>query len=311
MTGREVLFGFGLETGLGEVDALLEHARRADRDGLDLVSLSDHPYFADRLDAYAALGVVLGATTRITGAVNVTNVAVRPAPMLARTITALSALSGGRVALGIGAGGLWDDIARLGFPRRTPAAAVRAMEEAITLVRMLSGGGDPVSFDGEFHQVSDLTPAPVATPPIWTGSLGPKSLAVTGRLADGWIPGHAADWLSPRFAGSRPLIDEAAVDAGRDPAEIATIYNFPGRITDAPLPATRDEHGRWVGGSVRQWTDELATAVLDHGAGGFVYFPVADGTAVDVALGRWAREIVPGVREALPSASPADAGSIA
>ena len=299
MTAREVLFGFGLETGLGEVDALLEHASRADRDGLDVVSLSDHPYFADRLDAYAALGVVLGRTTRISGAVNVTNVAVRPAPMLARTITALSALSGGRVALGIGAGGLWDDIARLGAPRRSPAAAVRAMEEAITVVRMLSGGGGPVTFDGEFYQVSDLMPAPVATPPIWTGSLGPKSLAVTGRLADGWIPGRAADWLSPRFAGSRPLIDKAAVDAGRDPAEVATIYNFPGRITDAPLPATRDEHGRWVGGSVRQWIDELVTAVLDHGAGGFVYFPVADGAPVDVALGRWAREIVPAVREAL------------
>ena len=299
MTGREVLFGFGLETGLGEVDALLEHASQADRDGLDLVSLSDHPYFGDRLDAYAALGVVLGRTTRITGAVNVTNLAVRPAPMLARSITALSALSGGRVALGVGTGGLWDEIAGLGFPRRSPGAAVRTMEEAITLVRMLSGGGDPVTFQGEFYQVTDLAPAPVATPPIWTGSLGPKSLAVTGRLADGWIPGHAADWLSPRFAGSRPLIDKAAVDAGRDPAAIATIYNFPGRRTDLPLPATRDGDRRWIGGSVEQWTEELVTAVLDHGAGGFVHFPVADGTPTDVALGRWAREVVPAVREAL------------
>lgn len=119
------------------------------------------------------------------------------------------------------------------------------------------------------------------------------------RFADGWIPGHAADWHSPRFAQSRPLIEEAAAAAGRDPAEIGTIYNFPGRITTAPLSTARDEHGRWIGGSVEQWTDELVAAVLDHGAAGFVYLPVNDGTPTDIALGRWGREIVPAVREAL------------
>ncbi|WP_131786105.1 LLM class flavin-dependent oxidoreductase [Protofrankia symbiont of Coriaria ruscifolia] len=302
MVERNVLFGFGLETGVSEVGTLLAHAAQADREGLDLVSVSDHPYFADRLDAYATLGVVLGRTTNIAGAVNVTNVPSRPAPMLARTITALSALSGGRVVLGIGAGGLWQEIAKLGVGRLSPASAVRAMEEAITVVKALSGGGGPVTFDGEFYQVVGLVPAPVPTPPIWTGSLGPKSLAVTGRLADGWIPGHAADWRSQRFAESRPVIDAAAAAAGRDPLEIATIYNIPGRIATSPLPATRDDSGRWIGGSVRQWTDELTTAVLAHGAAGFVYFPVNDGTPPDIALGRWAREVVPAVREAVRQA---------
>jgi alkanesulfonate monooxygenase SsuD/methylene tetrahydromethanopterin reductase-like flavin-dependent oxidoreductase (luciferase family) len=99
VANRNVLFGFGLETGIGEVSALLAHAMQADREGLDLVSLSDHPYVADGLDAYATLGVVLGRTTNIAGAVNVTNLPSRHAPMLARTITALSALSGGRVVV--------------------------------------------------------------------------------------------------------------------------------------------------------------------------------------------------------------------
>ena len=62
------------------------------------------------------------------------------------------------------------------------------------VVRALSGGGDPVTFDGEFYHVTELTPAAAPTPPIWTGSLGTKALAVTGRHADGWIPGHLADW---------------------------------------------------------------------------------------------------------------------
>ncbi len=299
MVDRKALFGFGLETGVGEVEALLRHATQADRAGLDLVSVSDHPYFADRLDAYATLGVILGRTTNIVAAANVTNTPTRPAPMLARTITALSALSGGRVAVGIGAGGLWADIARLGIEPLSPARAVRAMEESILVIRALSGGGEPVTFEGEFHRVDGLVPAPVATPPIWTGSLGPKSLAVTGRLADGWIPGRAADWLSSRFIESRPLIDEAAAAAGRDPAQVATIYNLPGRITPSPLPATRDDAGRWIGGSVSQWVEELTGAVLEFGAGGFSYFAVEDGTPPDVALGRWAGEVVPAVRAAL------------
>ena len=295
-------FGLGLETGVGEVDALLAHAAQADRDGLDLVTLSDHPYFADRLDAYAALGVVLGSTTAVTGAVNVTNLPSRPAPMLARTITALSALSGGRVVLGIGAGGLWQDIAKLGVRPLSPAQAVRAMEEAIIVVKALCGGGDPVTFDGEFYRISDLVPAQAPAPPIWTGSVGAKSLAVTGRVADGWIPGQAADWRSSRFATSRPIIDEAAAGAGRDPSEIATIYNVRSRITTSPLAATRDDSGRWVGGSVGQWVEELSTAVLEHDARGFVYFPIDDGEPPEIAFGTWAREIVPAVREAVRQA---------
>ena len=64
---RKVLFGIGLETGVHQVSEVLGHARVADEAGLDVVSLSDHPYFADRLDAYAALGFVLGATRHIAG----------------------------------------------------------------------------------------------------------------------------------------------------------------------------------------------------------------------------------------------------
>ena len=70
---RKVLFGIGLENGVHQVSEMLGHARLADEAGLDVVSLSDHPYFAERLDAYAALGFVLGATSNITGAVIMTN----------------------------------------------------------------------------------------------------------------------------------------------------------------------------------------------------------------------------------------------
>jgi alkanesulfonate monooxygenase SsuD/methylene tetrahydromethanopterin reductase-like flavin-dependent oxidoreductase (luciferase family) len=301
MPERKVWFGAGLGAWNGaDVASAAESARlvaQADRDGLDLFTVADHPYFGEKLDAYALLSFLLGRTEQIAGGVTVTSLPTRPAPVLARTITSLSALSGGRVVLGIGAGAIWDMIERLGVPRLDGGSAVRAMEEAITLIRALAGGRDPVTFDGEFYRVSGIDPADVAAPPIWTGSVGPKSLAVTGRTADGWVPPMGSDWQSKLYRESRPRIDEAAAAAGRDPAEIADIYNFGGRITPEPLTVTRDDDGRWVGGSVQQWIDELTDAVLEYRASGFIYRSPGD-TPADEALARWARDIVPAVREA-------------
>jgi len=294
-----VHFGIGVSTAVAAAPDTLRLAVQADRAGLDLVTVSDHPYYADRLDAYAEIGVLLGRTERVSGLVSVTNLPTRHASMLARTVTSLSALTGGRIVLGMGVGGLWDDIARLGFTKLTPGQAVRAFEEGIRLVKLLGGGGEPVTFDGEFYHVDALEPAREEMPPVWTGSVGPKSLAVTGRVADGWMPGRAADWLSERYRTSRPVIDKAAVDAGRDPADIATVYNFPGRITAEPLPNTRAEDGRWIGGSPDQWIEELTGAVLEHGAAGFVLFGPGGSTPDETALARWADEIVPAVREAV------------
>ncbi|MEJ3749971.1 LLM class flavin-dependent oxidoreductase [Actinomycetes bacterium KLBMP 9797] len=296
---EDVVFGFGAHSGIEGGPELLRMAHQADREGLDLFSLSDHPYLGERLDAYAALGFVLGRTQRLAGFANVTNLPTRPAPMLARTVTSLSALSGGRVVLGMGAGGLWDRISDMGVPRLSPSAAVDAFEEAILLVKELSGGGPPVTFAGRHYQVNQIEPAPVPAPPVWTGSVGKKSLAATGRVADGWIPGHAADWLSERYRTSRAIIDGAAAAAGRDPREIRTVFNFPGRLTDRPLAATRDRDGRWIGGSADQWVEELTGAVLEHGASGFMLFSPSGGTPDAGSLGRWAGEVVPAVREAI------------
>jgi alkanesulfonate monooxygenase SsuD/methylene tetrahydromethanopterin reductase-like flavin-dependent oxidoreductase (luciferase family) len=296
---RKVLFGLGLEAGVHQVGEMLGHARLADEAGLDVVSVGDHPYFAERLDAYAALGFVLGATRNIAGAVICTNLLSRPAPILARTVTGLSTISRGRVVLAMGAGGMWEEIVALGVPRLSPAARVRALEEAIMVVRALSGGGDPVTFDGEFYQVAELTPAAAPTPPIWIGAGGPKGLAVTGRHADGWIPPHLADWRSTRVAESRPIVDEAAASAGRNPTDVDTIYLVSGRITRDPLPETREEEDRWIGGGVTQWVEELTFAVLEHGAGAFNYLVPPGDSISDTTLNLWAHEVVPAVREAI------------
>jgi alkanesulfonate monooxygenase SsuD/methylene tetrahydromethanopterin reductase-like flavin-dependent oxidoreductase (luciferase family) len=296
---HKVRFGLGLENEVHQVGEMLGHARLADEAGLDVVCVNDHPYFAERVDAYAALGFVLGATSNITGAVIMTNLLSRPAPILARTVTGLSTISRGRIVLGIGAGGMEEEIVALGVPRLSPAARVRALEEAIMLVRALSGGGDPVTFAGEFYHVTGLTPAAAPTPPIWIGSGGPKGLAVTGRHADGWVPPHLADWRSALVAESRPVIDEAAASVGRTPADVDTIYIVSGRITRDPLRETRNDEGRWIGGGVTQWVEELTFAVLERSAAAFIYMVRPGDSITDTTLNLWAHEVVPGVREAI------------
>src|SRR5690349_2612993 len=265
-----VRFGYGSPDGVRDVTAILRLAEQADRDGLDHVSLSDHPYVPDLLDGYAAIAFLLGRTERLSAFVNVTNLPLRPAPVLARTATSLSALSGGRFVLGLGAGGAWDRITTMGVPELRPAEAVEAFEEAMQLVHSMSDGGSPQPT--KHYPIGALRPAAVPAPLIWTGSKGRKSLAATGRHADGWIPGHAADWLSDGYLRARPVIDEAALAVGRKPSDIATVYNFPGAITATPLRRTRDEDGRWIGGSPSQWVEELTDAILNHNAAGFTLF---------------------------------------
>jgi alkanesulfonate monooxygenase SsuD/methylene tetrahydromethanopterin reductase-like flavin-dependent oxidoreductase (luciferase family) len=144
-----------------------------------------------------------------------------------------------------------------------------------------------------------LTPAAAPTPPIWIGSLDPKMLAITGRHADGWIPGHLADWRSTLVAESRPIIDEAAASVGTNPTDVDTIYNLSGRLTRVPLRETRDDEGRWIGGGVAQWVEELTFAVLELGAAAFIYLLPPGDNISDTALNLWAHEVVPAIREAI------------
>ncbi|MEV3874117.1 LLM class flavin-dependent oxidoreductase [Streptomyces sp. NPDC049906] len=298
---RPPYFGLDANVPFPQSAALSERVLVAEEAGFDLFSLMDHPYAGDHHEAYAALGFALGRTRRISGYVGVTNLPLRPAPVLARTVATLSALSGGRFVLGLGSGGIWKRIAAFGAQTLAPKDAVSAFEEAIVLIRLLTGGGaGPVDFDGRFYRVSGVLPAPVPTPPIWTGSNGPRALAITGRLADGWIPSFGADWLAESYRAARPRIDRAAREAGRDPAEVISYFNFGGVLTDRDALSPRDPEGRWTGGSVRQWVEELTGAVLEHGAGGFNTH-VVDASGDDGAdvVRRFAAEVVPAVRAAV------------
>jgi alkanesulfonate monooxygenase SsuD/methylene tetrahydromethanopterin reductase-like flavin-dependent oxidoreductase (luciferase family) len=117
----------------------------------------------------------------------VLNVPLRPPAVLARAAAALDRLSGGRVELGLGAGGFWDAIEAMGAPRLTPGQSVDALEEAIDLMRALWGEGR-VTFEGEHYRLKRANPGPAPRHAIelWIGTYKPRMLALTGREGDGW-----------------------------------------------------------------------------------------------------------------------------
>jgi alkanesulfonate monooxygenase SsuD/methylene tetrahydromethanopterin reductase-like flavin-dependent oxidoreductase (luciferase family) len=73
MTERKVWFGFGAAADVRHAAEMVSLGQQADRDGLDLFSVPDHPYLGHRLDAYAAIGFILGRTRAITGLAGVTS----------------------------------------------------------------------------------------------------------------------------------------------------------------------------------------------------------------------------------------------
>src|SRR5919202_6489050 len=82
----------------------------ADELGLDLVGVQDHPYQRRFLDTWTLLAFAAARTRRIRLLPDVASLPLRPPAVLAKAAASLDLLSGGRVALGIGAGAFWDAI---------------------------------------------------------------------------------------------------------------------------------------------------------------------------------------------------------
>src|SRR5205814_6514889 len=93
-------------------------------------------------------------TERITVFPDVANVPLRPPAVMAKAAAKLDILSGGRLELGLGAGGFWDAIKAYGGPARTPGESVSALEEAIQVIRLLWSGQHGIRFDGKFYSLA-------------------------------------------------------------------------------------------------------------------------------------------------------------
>jgi alkanesulfonate monooxygenase SsuD/methylene tetrahydromethanopterin reductase-like flavin-dependent oxidoreductase (luciferase family) len=261
--------------------ALAEHslavAVLADDLGFDLLGLQDHPYQSRFLEAWTLLTAMAMRTKRIQVFPDVANLPLRPPAILAKAASSLDLLTGGRVELGLGAGGSFEAIKAIGGPMRTRAESVEALEEAIQVIRLMWSGRRGVHFEGKHYQLAGVNAGPVPAHPIgiWLGAYKPRMLSLVGRAADGWVPSLGYVEPADLLEGNK-RIDDAAMAAGRDPKAIRRVLN-----AGADVPV------------------ELFTSLtVEHGMDTYVVGGLEEADAL-----RWfASDIIPAVREAVAKA---------
>jgi alkanesulfonate monooxygenase SsuD/methylene tetrahydromethanopterin reductase-like flavin-dependent oxidoreductase (luciferase family) len=210
--------------------------------------------------------------------------------MIAKLAASLDLLSGGRFILGLGAGYSDQEIAAVGAPTLPPAGKIDGLAEAIQVIRgawTCSG----YTQDGRHHSVRDLEmePKPARPIPVWLGTFGPRALAVTGALADGWIP-SLGYMPAERIPAMRRRIDAAAQAAGRRPDDIRSILNL-GICIDPDARPRPDA----VAGSPSQVTGQLRD-LLGLGFTGFNF--LLSGPDPIASMQRIAHDVLPALRSA-------------
>ncbi|GIH15428.1 LLM class flavin-dependent oxidoreductase [Rugosimonospora africana] len=287
--GHELLFGTFLTPTAQRPEQVVALAQLAEQAELDLATFQDHPYQPAFLDTWTLMSYLAAATSRIRLSANVLNLPLRQPVVVARSAASLDLLSGGRVELGIGAGGFWDAIEASGGRRLTPGQSVDALEEAIRIIREVwdaeQRGGIRVA--GDYYRVMGAKrgPAPAHDIGIWVGAYKPRMLRLIGRVADGSLP--SLPYLSrgpAELVDINAYIDEGAAAAGRDPRSVRRLLNIAGRFTNTASGL--------LDGPADQWAEDLAGLALDHGISGFILMGDDPST-----IQRFGQEVAPAVRE--------------
>jgi alkanesulfonate monooxygenase SsuD/methylene tetrahydromethanopterin reductase-like flavin-dependent oxidoreductase (luciferase family) len=284
----------------------------AEKAGLDLVGIQDHPYQRRFLDTFALLADLLARTDRLRMFPDVASLPMRPPAMMAKAAASLDIMSGGRFELGLGAGGFWDAVAGMGGAVRRVGERRAALEQALGIIR------GALDADGERRVVrseAGLYPEhryPAGPPPahrieIWLGAMSPGSLRLIGRAADGWVPGGGTSRIA-EFPGLIAAIDAAAREAGRDPSTIRRVVNISGTIEASGRSAESGAAGKsytpgadaGLSGPPQEWVDTLTRWRLELGLDSFVLWPAEADPIGQIEL--FANEVAPAVRTALGEA---------
>lgn len=277
-----------------ELPRLRALAKVADREGLDLLGIQDHPYSGGLADTFAVIATVLAETERLRVFPDVASLPLRGPAMLGKQAATLDLLSGGRFELALGAGAFWPAIRAMGGPTRSNPEALQALEEATAVIRAMWQPGTKAKVDGTHYTVHGVQsgPAPAHPVGIWFGSVGPKANALTGRIADGWAAPIPHYLPYEKWQATQDIISAAAVDAGRAPTDITRMAQLVGTITDAPGPVTLRGEER-IRTAAAGWARILAELATGTGFDTFVYWPESED---ETQLRRWIGDVVPAVR---------------
>ena len=208
---------------------LADIAQRAELAGVDRISVMDHvwqigpigPPEHEMLEAYTALGWLAAKTERVKLLTMVTAVVYREPGLLAKAMTTLDVLSGGRSILGIGAAWNEDEARGLGLPFPPTAERFERLEEAILICKQMWSGSD-APFEGRHYHLARTLNSPQVLsrphPPILIGGAGEKkTLRLVARYADAC---NIAVYDPAQAAHKLEVLREHCVTEGRDYGEI-------------------------------------------------------------------------------------------
>ena len=215
-------------------------ARTAEGVGFDSLWFGDHLLYdlpggvtRGPWEAWTALAALAAATERVELGPLVASTSFHAPAMLAKQAATVDAISGGRLIVGLGAGWNEREYRAFGFPYDH---RVSRFEEAFTIIRSLLRAGR-VDFDGAYYRVEDcvLDPGPARPggPPLMLGSTSPRMMRIGLPHVDAWNVWWSDYGNTPDgFAALRDRVDEAAVQAGRMPGEVAAtaavLVSLPG-----------------------------------------------------------------------------------
>ena len=189
------------------------------------------------LDPVVPLALVAGDTDRIRlGTATICAPFTAPA-LLAKTLTSLDVLSGGRLTVGLGMGWLRQEYVAAGVPYERRGAR---MDEYLRCLEAL-WTQDPVEFAGDFYTVprSHVAPSPVQRPhpPVLLGGAAAPALRRAGRLAQGWICSSRQDLAD--LGAKVETVRAGAREAGRDPDALQIVVRLTREPTLEVLAALR------------------------------------------------------------------------
>lgn len=235
---------FGVHTGPQHttVDELRQVWRLAEDLGFGWISIWDHFYGATGrpddatcLEAIAMHTALACSTSHVRCGSLVYSIGYRHPAVLAKAITAIDLLSGGRADMGIGAGWAQVEYDAYGIPFPDVRTRMDQLEEGIQVLRGLLHD-EVTTFEGRWFSVTEARnePRPAqAAMPIWVGGGGEKrTLRIAAQYADGWnVP-----YVSPEaFAHKNNVLDGHCESVGRDPSVIARAVNVGLAFTEESL----------------------------------------------------------------------------
>jgi F420-dependent oxidoreductase-like protein len=228
-------------------------ARTADDAGFELLAVMDHffqipavgPVEHDMLEAYTTLGFLAAHTKRAELITVITGVAYRHPGILAKMISTLDVLSGGRAWLGIGAAWNEDEARALGVPFPPLAERFERLEEAVLICRKM-WSADETPFHGKHYRLERPmnVPQPLRRPPIMIGGGGErKTLRLVAKYADA-----CNLFPTPELAHKLAVLREHCEREGRDydTVEKTVYYPFDPGPTGGEVGKILDQLGQFA-----------------------------------------------------------------